>query len=185
LSVGIDIDPTAGRADTGELEMDLVEMALDLAAAAQEQGVGAALFIDEMQDLDRASLAALCTACHAAGQRSLPFYIVGAGLPNLPGTLASAKSYAERLFEYRRLGRLSDDTSALALTAPAQSAGEEWTAAATELVVAASGGYPYFLQEFGKATWDSAAGPGITDIDSQLGVQQGTENLDAGFFRSR
>ena len=74
--------------------------------AAREIGTGVAVFIDEMQELDAPAMAALSAAAHAAGQRNAPFVLVGAGLPNLPGKLADAKSYAERLFDYRPLGRL-------------------------------------------------------------------------------
>ncbi len=185
LGVGIEIEPTRGRADTGQLDVDLVELAQDLALAAQEQHVGVAVFIDEMQDLDFATLAALCTACHFAGQRSLPFYLVGAGLPNLPATLAEAKSYAERLFTYRRLDPLPDAAATSALTVPAATAGEPWAPEAAALVVSMAGGYPYFLQAFGKASWELAPGPGIGLIDAQLGLARGTESLDEGFFRSR
>jgi hypothetical protein len=185
LSVGIDIEPTHGRADTGQLEVDLIELSHDLALAAQEQKVGVAVFIDEMQDLDRETLAALCTACHFAGQRSLPFYVVGAGLPNLPAILATAKSYAERLFDYRRLDPLPDKAATSALTVPAATVGEPWDADAAALVVRAAGGYPYFLQAFGKASWEEAPGPGISIIDAQLGIARGTASLDDGFFRSR
>ena len=58
-----------------------------------------------MQNLTPDELAAICQACHEAGQHNKPFFVVGAGLPNLPGVLADARSFAERLFVYTSIGR--------------------------------------------------------------------------------
>ena len=91
LSVGIDLDPDRGRGDTGTLQADLTDLALDLGEAAIELGCGVALFVDEMQHLTKEELAAICQACHEAGQQNKPFYVIGAGLPNLPGVLADAR----------------------------------------------------------------------------------------------
>jgi hypothetical protein len=185
LALGIEVEPRSGRADSGSLELDLSELAFDLAASAVDLGTGVVVFIDEMQDLIEDELAAVCTAVHETGQRSAPFYVVGAGLPSLPGDLAEARSYAERLFEYRPIGPLSTDAAATAVMRPAELQGTRWEEAAVEIVVTASAGYPYFLQEFAKATWDYARGPGIDAADARVGVQVGSEKLDAGFFRSR
>lgn len=50
----------------------------------------------------------------------------------------------------------------------------------------ASGGYPYFLQQFGKAAWDIAAGPDVvTAEDATIGITDGQRQLDTGFYASR
>lgn len=185
LSVGIEIAPERGRADTGSLEIDLTDLALDLAAAASDFGTGVALFIDEMQDLNDDELSAICQACHEAGQQEAQFYMVGAGLPSLPRVLAEARSYAERLFAYERIGALDPAAAAAALTRPAADVDVSWADDAVEAVVGRSEGYPYFLQEFGKASWDFAPGPAISLGDADIGIQVGTDSLDHGFFRSR
>jgi len=46
LSVGIDVEPERGRADTGSIVADLTDLAVDLGAAARDLEVGAALFVD-------------------------------------------------------------------------------------------------------------------------------------------
>ena len=143
------------------------------------------MFIDELQELDKHAMASLAAAAHAAGQRNAPFVVIGAGLPNLPGKLAEAKSYAERLFDYRPLGTLSDAWAGEALVGPAQEVGVAWDAHAVERVLAAADGYPYFLQEFGAASWNAATGPDITAHDADNGVRLGQAILDSGFFRSR
>ena len=40
-----------GRADSGDIEIDLVELFTDLGGLAADVGKGVAVFIDEMQDL--------------------------------------------------------------------------------------------------------------------------------------
>ena len=185
LSVGIEIEPNAGRADTGSLQADLTDLALDLGDAAIELDCGVALFIDEMQDLKAEELAAICQACHEAGQQNKPFFVIGAGLPNLPGTLAEARSYAERLFHYATLGPLPAAEAAIALTRPAQNERVKWTNEAVDIVVAAANGYPYFLQEYGSAAWDVATASPIDKGDAVEGIRIGKARLDDGFFRSR
>jgi AAA ATPase domain len=185
LAIGMEIDPERGRGDTGSLETDLTDLALDLAGAAADLGTGVALFIDELQDLTATELAAVCQACHEAGQHDAAFYVVGAGLPSLPGALANAKSYAERLFDYWSVDALSVPAATQAITKPAEVADVHWDPEAVSVVVEKSAGYPYFLQEFAKAAWDFAPGPRITTDDAVTGVLAGTRNLDRGFFTSR
>src|SRR5919106_111041 len=78
---GIDVPPTSGRADSGDIEIDLVELFTDAAALATDVGTGIALFIDEMQDLGPDDVSALCAACHELSQAGGPLIVVGAGLP--------------------------------------------------------------------------------------------------------
>lgn len=171
---------------SGNLEGDLVTLALDIGRAALEADIGVLVCVDELQDLERAPLEAILAAVHAAGQREVPFLLAGAGLPNLPGRLAEAKSYAERLFDYRPVGRLSGSAAEQALTEPATDEGVTWAPMAVAAVVGAADGYPYFLQEFGSATWEQAQGPdSITLADAQNGIRLGQADLDGGFFRSR
>jgi AAA ATPase domain len=185
LSVGIEIEADQGRADTGSLQADLTDLALDLGDAAIELDCGVALFIDEMQDLKAEELAAICQACHEAGQQNKPFFVVGAGLPNLPRILAEARSYAERLFHYATLGPLPRTEAASALTRPAANERVKWTDDAVEAVVDAANGYPYFLQEYGSAAWDVAVRSPIDRAAAVEGMRIGKARLDDGFFRSR
>jgi hypothetical protein len=185
LSIGVTVEPAKGRADTGAIQVDLTDLAVDLGAAAAELGVGAMVFIDEMQHLEGVELAAVCQACHETSQRNLPFFVVGAGLPNLPGLLAVAKSYSERLYQYIQVDRLNRDDALSALVVPAEVAGVEWEPAAVAAVLDAANGYPYFIQQYGKATWDAAGGSPISSADAADGVALGRQQLDAGFFRAR
>jgi hypothetical protein len=116
---GIDVVARKGRADSGDIEIDLVELFTDIGGLAADVGKGIAVFIDEMQDLGPDDISALCAACHEISQSGLPVIVVGAGLPHLPAVLSASKSYSERLFRYQRIDRLSREAADRALTAPA------------------------------------------------------------------
>ncbi len=75
------LEPSPGRADTGNLEQDLPELLVAVAEAARQRDSAIALFVDEVQYLSRDELAALVVACHEIAQRSLPLMFIGAGLP--------------------------------------------------------------------------------------------------------
>nr|MBA2694876.1 ATP-binding protein [Actinomycetota bacterium] len=100
---GIDAPVVAGRADSGDIEIDLVELLTDVGGLAADVGKGVAVFVDEMQDLGPDDVSALCAACHELSQSALPVIVVGAGLPHLPAVLSASKSYSERLFSYQRI----------------------------------------------------------------------------------
>lgn len=186
-ATGIELGVTRniGRGDSGDTEVDLLELVEDVAHALGEQRRAFGIFVDEMQDLDAETLGALIAAQHLANQRDWPFYVIGAGLPNLPRVLTDARSYAERLFNYRPIGKFDRNDAAHALREPAERLGAEFEPSALEILLDATGGYPYFIQEFGQAAWNLAPDRKITTADATAAVQFGTEQLDAGFFRSR
>lgn len=185
ITFGADLAPARGRADSGVIQADLADLADALGLAARDDSTGIVVLIDEMQALDATEMSAICRSCHRAGQRGLPWYVVGAGLPNLAAKLAEAESYAERLFEYRVIDRLDHPDAVRALRGPAANQHVQWDDTAVEFVEAEAGGYPYFLQQFGKTTWDVAAAAPITFDDAVLGVAEGHRALDSGFFNAR
>lgn len=184
LSLGIDVDPAPGR-PTGDLEVDLTELVCELGGTATDLSIGVLLCVDEMQDLPNDDLAAICGASHEASQRDLPVAVVGAGLPSLPAVLTEAKTYAERLFTYRRVGALVDVDAASALTVPAAREQVFWSEEAVEVTVEAAAGYPYFLQVYGADIWNHAPGSPITVADARTGVAIAQRDLDTGLYGSR
>ncbi len=182
---GIDVPPARGRADSGDIEIDLVELFTDAASLATDVGTGIALFIDEMQDLSATDVSALCAACHELSQLGAPLIVVGAGLPHLPAVLSAAKSYSERLFRYQRIDRLDRDAADLALGVPAERESVDYDQEALDLLYEKSGGYPYFVQAYGKATWDHAPQSPITAADVQVAAPEAESELAVGFFGSR
>ena len=186
VSLGIDVDPVSGRADSGDLELDLTELLADLGEAAADFDAGVILLVDELQELPHPDVGAVAGAAHHANRLQLAVAIVGAGLPNLPTVLTEAKSYAERLFSYHRIGALGDDDAARALARPAAELNVTWHPDALNHTVDAAAGYPYFLQAFGKTIWDFSPGPDrITLDDATVGVTAAQSGLDHGFYGSR
>ncbi|GAB3404915.1 ATP-binding protein [Flindersiella endophytica] len=180
-----EIPAARGRADSGDLELDLTELMSDAADLSGDLGVGVAIFIDEMQDIDTTELTAICGACHEISQRALPFVVVGAGLPHLPAALAASKSYAERLFRYVLVDRLPRDEADRALIVPAETEEVEYAADALDALHEVTDGYPYFVQAFGKATWDVAPDSPITADDVKVAAPDAEAELAVGFFGAR
>jgi hypothetical protein len=183
--LGIDVPAVRGRADSGDLEIDLTELFADAASVATDLGVGIALFIDEMQDVPPVDISALCAATHELSQTAGPLIVVGAGLPHLPSVLSASKSYSERLFRYVPIDRLDRSAADQALIAPARREGADFTQEALDALYEAADGYPYFVQAYGKVTWDAAAASPVTEADVTVAGPQAESELAVGFFGSR
>ncbi|MEW1965436.1 ATP-binding protein [Micrococcus sp. NPDC078436] len=183
FSVGIEKDAIKGA--TGSLEVDFQSTMEAVCLVLRDEGKGFALFIDEMQDLDKELMQSLIVAQHYANQRELPFFVIGAGLPSLPARLSATRSYAERLFQYRPIGRLRQEEAEESLERPAEREGAAYTSSALEILLKESGQYPYFLQEFGSALWEIAQDSPFTEEAARAAAIAGKARLDAGFFPSR
>ncbi|HUN34551.1 MAG TPA: ATP-binding protein [Trebonia sp.] len=184
-SLGIDVPAARGRADSGDLEVDLTELFTDAASVAADLGVGIALFVDEMQDVPSVDVSALCAACHELSQVGGPLIVVGAGLPHLPSVLSASKSYSERLFRYARIDRLDREAADQALIAPAEREDVIFKQEALDALYEAADGYPYFVQAYGKVTWDVAAASPVTAGDVIVAAPEAEGELAVGFFGSR
>ncbi|HZI98341.1 MAG TPA: ATP-binding protein [Actinomycetales bacterium] len=182
---GIDVPAATGRADSGDIEIDLVELLTDVAGLAAGAGKGVGVFVDEMQDLADADVSAMCAACHELSQQGLPLIVVGAGLPHLPAVLSASKSYSERLFRYTRIDRLEREQADRALLAPAREEEADFTTDALTALYGATDGYPYFVQAYGKVAWDVAPSSPISADDVAVAAPAAEAELAVGFFGSR
>lgn len=185
IEVGFDYEPEAGLADNGDLEGDLTTLLTQVGEAARGAETALVIFIDELQYVVEEELAALITALHRVSQLSLPVTIVGAGLPQLRGRAGNAKSYAERLFDYPEIGPLEPDEAKLAFVKPSEDEGVTVDPVAADLVVTMTQGYPYFIQEWGKSSWDVASNDHITVEDVRGATPLAIAALDESFFRVR
>jgi hypothetical protein len=185
IEVGLDFEPEPGLADNGDLEHDLQALLEVSGIAAKQADTALAIFVDELQYVVEDELAALITALHRTSQRSLPVVLVGAGLPQLPGRMGRAKSYAERLFDFPQVGPLSEEAAHIAIAKPANAQGVEITDDALHRIFEETHGYPYFLQEWGKHTWDVAQASPMTTHDVELASTTAIAALDESFFRVR
>jgi hypothetical protein len=185
LDVGLQYEPEAGLADSGDLETDLAALLIAVGRAAAERGTAAALFVDELQYVKEAELAALISGLHQAAQAEAPITMVAAGLPQIIGQSGRAKSYAERLFEFAAIDRLDADAARAALRVPAEKQGVTYDDYAIDEILKHTQRFPYFLQEWGKHSWNIAQRSPIERADARRATAQALAELDASFFRVR
>jgi hypothetical protein len=185
VTAAFDVEPAEGLADSGRLDDDLTDVFIALGEAAQEHRTGVVFLVDEVQFLKTAEFEALIAAVHTTVQRQLPITLVGAGLPQLPRLAGEAKSYAERLFKFPRIGQLSDDQARAALAEPAERLGVRFDAEALAVVVDYTEGYPYFLQEYGSTLWNQVEESPFSAEDVSIAQAAVDAKLDGGFFRVR
>ena len=185
IEVGFDYAPEPGLADNGELESDLTALLVQTGEAAKAAGSVMVMFIDELQYVKESQFAALISALHRCAHLRLPITLVGAGLPQLLALAGEAKSYSERLFEYPHVDKLNTSAAMDALRKPAQQLGVNYTDDAALAIVEKTQGYPYFLQEWGKHTWDVATTSPITLDVVKTATQLSIAGLDESFFKVR
>lgn len=185
IEVGLDYESEPGLADNGDLEGDLTALLEQVGIAARKAETVLVIFIDELQYVEEAQMAALISALHRCAQGQLPVTVVGAGLPQLRGRMGEAKSYAERLFDFPEIGPLGAADAREAIVKPVENEGIEILDQAVDLIIAKTQGYPYFLQEWGKHAWDVAPQSPITASDVANASNEAVATLDESFFRVR
>ncbi len=182
--IGLEVvDPHV--ADSGNLEIDLPGLLTTVGKAAKAADTSVAILVDEVQYLGEEDLRALIVAFHEISQNGLPVVMFGAGLPQVAGLAGDAKSYAERLFDYPPVGPLDNEAAKEAIRQPILDEGAQIGDQALALIVDATSGYPYFLQEWGKHTWRVADDSPIDRHDVETATAEATEALDKSFFRVR
>jgi AAA ATPase domain len=185
IDIGLGLPAEKGAADSGDLEADLTELFLAVGEAAKSRSKTVVITIDELQYLSDEELSALIMAVHRVAQKALPVLVVGAGLPQLVGQMGASKSYAERLFDFPKIGPLDEDDARAAIKEPAKKEGVEFTKQAIAEIIRVTEGYPYFLQEWGYHAWNIAAQSPINDKDARAATADATISLDDSFFRVR
>jgi AAA ATPase domain len=174
-----------GVADSGDLENDLPEVLVAIAEAAKARKTAVVLLIDELQYIKVAELSALIMGIHKVSQKQLPLVLIAAGLPQLVGNMGQSKSYAERLFEFPEIGPLNKIDASQAINGPVTREGEHIEKAAVDAILTETLGYPYFLQAWGKFTWNQAVKSPIKIGDVNAARPKILQWLDEGFFRVR
>lgn len=185
IEIGLDIDAEPGAADSGDIEIDLPNLFVAVAEAAQEKQTAIAIFIDEIQYLALSEISALIMAMHKMQQRQLPLVLVAAGLPILPALAGDSKSYAERLFQFPIIGPLSTEDTEKALQDPLKIADVKFSKEALQEIFHLTKGYPYFLQEWGYQCWNHTTEAIITLQLIKNTTLEVIRRLDENFFRVR
>lgn len=185
LEFGLDVTPELGLADSGDLEFDLTALLEAVGEAARQAETALILIVDELQYARAPELGALVAAFHRGAQRGWPVMLAVAGLPQLRGRLGKARSYAERLFEFRELGALDAEAARAAVRQPLRKREADIEDEALESIVDRTRAYPYFLQEWGLHSWNVAPLSPIRLRDVRAAEEHATASLDQGFFRVR
>jgi hypothetical protein len=182
IELSISAEPIA---DSGNLEIDLPELMGSVGRAAQAANTSVVILLDEVQYLSEEDLRGLIVAMHRIAQRGWPVILFGAGLPQVAALAGEAKSYAERLFDYPEVGPLPPAAARSALLDPIVEEGESISEDALNRILSITEGYPYFLQEWGKHSWNTAGRSPITADDVEMASSLATVALDRSFFRVR
>ncbi|MFT4060676.1 MAG: AAA family ATPase [Legionella sp.] len=185
VEFGLGIDPELGAADSGDIEVDLPNLFVALAEAAEERNAAIAILIDEIQYFSISEISALIMAMHKMQQKRLPLVLIGAGLPILPALAGDSKSYAERLFQFPNIGPLSEEDANKALQDPVNEVDVEFSLEALKEIYELTRGYPYFLQEWGYQSWNHAKETPIDLQDVRDATSLVIRRLDENFFRVR
>lgn len=183
--IDIALEPLRGVADSGDMQFDLISLFTAVAEAAADKGKAIVLLIDELQYLDEEELGALVMALHRMQQLQLPLVMVGAGLPIIAKLVGEAKSYAERLFKYPRIGALTDADCRVAISRPFADADIRMEEDAIARICEETRGYPYFIQEWGSQLWNFIEREPITADDIRKVRDVVLYSLDLNFFQIR
>jgi len=111
--------------------------------------------------------------------------LFGAGLPQLFSQVGDAKSYAERLFRFSEIDRLSQQESNEVVRGPVEQQGSRVSDGALGEIYEQTRGYPYFLQEWGYRAWNLAPEDGIDVQVAREATRLALKELDLQFFRVR
>ena len=182
---GVTVEAAPGIGDTGNMEFDLSEVLKAAARAAREADTAIGLYIDELQNMDIAAMRGIIVALHHAAQDGLPLYLVGSGLPSIRTLVGKSKTYAERMFNYREIGPLSEQDVAIAISKPFKDVGVDVLSAAIGKIFTYSGGYPYFLQEYGYQLWLEVDGKEVDGLLVERALPLVHRRLDDNFFDVR
>lgn len=184
-NIELGIDPQIGSADSGDLEADLSTLFVTVGETAKHAKTAIALCIDELQYLNEKEFSALIMSIHRVNQLQLPIVVVGAGLPQILGLAGSSKSYSERLFDFPRVGELSQHDAISALRLPVEAQNVEFTTEALAEILKITECYPYFIQQWGHEAWNIALKSPISIDVIKEANDRAIRALDENFFSVR
>jgi hypothetical protein len=185
LSMSLGVDPARGEGDTGNLATDLTSLIVALGEAARAADTAMLIAIDEIQYVGEDEFEALIMALHRATQLSLPVLAVATGLPQVLALASKSKTYAERLFDFRSIGALTEPDTQEAIVKPAAAEKVYYEPQALQRLYELTQGYPFYVQEFAYNTWNAAVASPITRADVDGIEMRVIAQLDEGFFRAR
>lgn len=182
---GIELAVDIRKADEGTIAGDLSELFLQLGGAAAGKNSGVVFLLDEVQFVREIEYRAVLSALHRATQKNVPVTLAAAGLPQIPRLTGEARSYAERLFTFPVIANLPVKDARAALVEPARQQGVEYGEDAIELALSWTGGYPFYIQQLGKHSWNLADRSPIGRADIEAAMPAAQEALDTSIYAVR
>lgn len=178
----VDLRKQGRRSDVPALPLDAA--LAEAVEAVAEHDAGLLLTLDELHLAERDELADLAATLQQHVPDGWPLVVVLAGLPSMRDR-QRAVTYLER-GEWHLLGLLDAAATRLALTLPAADAQRPMTAPAADLLVEASGGYPYAIQVLGHHAWRASSGSDrITLQHARQALPAAQKDLAAGLYAAR
>ncbi len=132
------------------------------------------LLLDEAHTLAKDVGRALLNASQKV-RAEAPFLLVMAGTPDLPDHLNTMSATFWDRAEKVGVGRLNKTAAAEALVKPLSEAGISLEGTALDSVVEDSQRYPYFLQLWGDALWETSRAEGTPRIDDTMVARAGEQ----------
>jgi hypothetical protein len=182
---GISMTVDLGKADEGTIAGDLSELLLQVGEAAAGKQSGVVFLLDEVQFASEVEYRSLISALHRATQKNMPITVAAAGLPQIPRLTGEARTYAERLFTFPVIANLSERDARAALVEPARQQNVDYERDAVARALDWTGGYPFYIQQLGKHTWNLAEGSPITSADLEAAMPIAQAALDASIYEVR
>ncbi|MGN6754608.1 MAG: ATP-binding protein [Intrasporangium sp.] len=184
-ALGVGAELTIERGGEARGPADPIGQALDATMrVAMREGAGLVLTLDEAQLATRDELAAFTAVLQEHMGADWPLVVIVAGLPSLRDPNRSV-TYLER-GEWQELGLLDPADARRALIDPAAEAGRPLDDAAADLLVEASGGYPYAVQLYGHHAWRaSASSSRITVTHARKALDAARRELEEGLYVAR
>ncbi|MDP9406305.1 MAG: ATP-binding protein [Actinomycetota bacterium] len=196
---GVSVALNPPQAEPEDRAAQLAELLGNVGELAREERTVALLLIDEAQNISPRAIADLFFAIQEAQSRTwtsvdaasrarvrhaTPLGVVVAGLPGLVAHLQRAGSTFGERSKPVPLQAFDEADVREGLAAFADAGGAAFDAEAVDLVVEASGGYPYFLHVVGSHVWNAGSGTVITADEARTGIAAARNYLDA-FYEER
>lgn len=167
------------------LTQSLTDVFTTIGETAYKSETPICFFIDEIQYMKSKELGSLIAALHRTNQLGYPVMVIGAGLPKIYKMLSEEKSYSERLFLYKEIGRLTDEQSKGAIEIPVQKLGVTYTEETVKKIITLTKGYPFFIQQICQVIYQNTDEKEITIAHVEENIQEFLKMLDIGFFKVR
>lgn len=156
---------------------------------AREKKQPVCFFIDEFQYAQLNEMDAFLGALHRVSQLSYPIMAIVAGTPEMIVKMYERKTYVERLFDFPDLMMLNKEDVAEALSIPGENIGLSYDSSAIEFIFQITGGYPYFVQLFGKIICNDLSNNDLPFVVSKEFVEskeaEYLRQLDNNFYKIR